>query len=51
MTEAKASANSNDFATVYRITKELLGGYKPVVDPVMDVNGKFVINDDGQLKK
>lgn len=52
--ESNAATDSNDFAIVYLITKELAGAYEPLECPMRDVKSKLRIHGnhgDEQLKK
>lgn len=49
--EAEAATNSNDFATVNRIKKELVGSHQTLNGPVGDVKGGLLIHCGKHLKR
>lgn len=49
--DLRATENNVDFVTVYRITKEPVGNRKPFYCMCGDVNGRFLIYDDEELKR
>lgn len=45
--EIEVAANSNNFAAIYRIIKQLTSDRKPFDDPVMHINIALLIYNDG----
>lgn len=50
MSKTKAATTNNNFATIYRITKNPIGSSNLSDGPVKDVDDRFLIQCDKQLR-